>query len=342
MTVKIGLVGFGAGGRWFHAPFIAASDECELVGIVTRSPERQRLARDEYPAAYICDSLADLAALGVDAVVITTPPQTRKELVLEAIALGLPIVADKPFAPDAATGSLLAETAERAGVLLNVFHNRRFDADIVTARSVLESGALGALQRLELRCDQDDPSSIEAGPQGGLLRDLGSHVVDQAILLAGEPRRVTAHLEWQNLAQGRTDVGFVIAVEHASGAYSTISASKAYRLESRDLKLLGAAGTYVSDYSDVQAEAVVAGERPAGNRAAWGYESDDRWGTLTTADGTRRVTSEQGDYTCYYDAFAHAVVNGEAGPVPAAQGVTVLRVLDAARQSAAEHRTVTP
>ncbi|GAB2529103.1 hypothetical protein GCM10027267_29170 [Paramicrobacterium agarici] len=166
-------------------------------------------------------------------------------------------------------------------------------------------------------------------------------MVDQALLVAGQPRTVTAHLEHQELPAGRTDVGFTIGIEHVSGTHSTVSASKAYRLESRDLKLLGDAGTYVSDYSDVQAKAIVAGDRPAGKRADWGVEAEERWGTLSTRDGTRRIPSRQGDYTRYYDAFAHAVVNGEAGPVPAAQGVTVLRVLDAARQSAAEHHTVT-
>ncbi|WP_437583489.1 Gfo/Idh/MocA family oxidoreductase [Paramicrobacterium sp. CJ85] len=340
MTVKIGLVGFGTGGRWFHAPYIAASAECELVGIVTRSPERQRRAREEYPDTQICGSLAELVGLGADAVVITTPPETRRDLVLEAIALGLHVVADKPFAPDAPTGRLLTHEAERTGVLLNVFHNRRFDTDIVTALDVIAGGELGRLRRLELRCDQDDPASIDPGPKGGLLRDLGSHVVDQALLLLGEPVAVTAHLEWADIAEQRTNVGFTISIRHASGAFSHVSASKVYRLVSRELMLLGEAGSYRSDYSDVQTEAIVAGKRPNENRDTWGIESDERWGSLTTAAGVRHVPSLQGDYTRYYDEFARAITSGGAGPVPAEQGVTVLTVLDAAARSDREQITV--
>ncbi|WP_166983147.1 Gfo/Idh/MocA family protein [Paramicrobacterium fandaimingii] len=340
MSVRIGLIGYGTGGRYFHAPFIEASDECEFVAVVTSSPTRRQQVTSDLPHVQIATSIDDLIALGVDAVVISTPPETRRDLVLEAVQKGLHVVADKPFAPDAATAQLLADSARGADVLLNVFHNRRFDTDIVTARSMLETGELGRLQRIELRCDQDDPGSIEAGPQGGLLRDLGSHVVDQALLLGGEPRFVTAHLEVQELPEGSTDVGFTIGIEHTSGAYSTISASKAYRLESRDLKLLGDAGTYTSNYSDVQAEAIFEGKRPSADRAAWGIESEERWGTVRTSAGSRSIPSLQGDYTRYYDEFARAIEAGGAGPVPAEQGVTVLRVLDAARRSAAEHNAV--
>ncbi|MCW4457291.1 Gfo/Idh/MocA family protein [Microbacterium sp. MPKO10] len=340
MSVRIGLIGYGTGGRYFHAPFIEASAECELVAVVTSSGSRREQVGSDFPHVQVAGSIDDLISLGVDAVVISTSPETRRDLVLEAVQKGLHVVADKPFAPDAATAKLLADSARDAGVLLNVFHNRRYDTDIVTARAVLQSGNLGRLQRVELRCDQDDPGSIEAGPQGGLLRDLGSHVVDQALLLGGEPRFVTAHLEWQDLPQGPTDVGFTIGIEHQSGTYSLVSASKAYRLESRALALLGDEGSYSSDYSDVQAEAIFAGARPGTDRAGWGFEREERWGTLRTSAGSRSIPSRQGDYTRYYDEFARAIESGEAGPVPAEQGVTVLRVLDAARRSAAEHYAV--
>ncbi len=340
MPIRVGLVGYGVGGRLFHSPYIRASEECRLVGIVARSAERVAEIRRDHPGVPVYGALGDLIDAGVDAVVVSTPPHTRRELVLEAVGRGIAVVADKPFAPSAAAGDELVEAAERAGVLLNVFHNRRFDTDIVTARAVLASGELGRITRLDLRCDQDDPATLEGGAEGGLLRDLGSHVVDQALFLMGPARFVTAQLDWIDHPQGRTDAGFVITIEHAGGGHSHVSASKINRLSSRELRLHGEHGSYRSDYSDVQFEALRRGETPIGARDTWGYESEDRWGVLATGDAARRVPSLQGDYAAYYDAFARAVVSGGSGPVPAREGVEVLAVLDAARTSAAEHHTI--
>lgn len=340
MTIRLGLVGYGVGGQLFHAPYIAASPEVSFAGIVARSPERIDAARADHPDVPVFASLADLIDAGVDAVTISTPPSTRRELALEAIGRGVSVLADKPFAPSADAGRELVDAAAAAGVMLNVFHNRRYDSDIVTARAVIDSGDLGAATRLDLRCDQDDPATLEAGPQGGLLRDLGSHVVDQALFLLGPARYVTAQIDHRDLPEGPTDTGFVITIEHQSGAHSHISSSKINRLASRELRLHGEKGSYVSDYSDVQIDAIRRGDRPAGARDTWGFEAEERRGTLATDAGTFEVPSRQGDYAQLYDAFAKAVQDGSAGPVPGEEGVAVLAVLDAARASAADHRTV--
>src|SRR4029079_7840758 len=124
-------------------PFIEAADGCELVGVVARSAQRVADANAALPDAPVFGSLGELLDSGVDAVVISTPPQTRRELVLEAIGRGVPVVADKPFAPTAAAGRDLVDSADKAGVLLSVYHNRRWDTDITTLRGVLDSGLLG-------------------------------------------------------------------------------------------------------------------------------------------------------------------------------------------------------
>jgi len=338
--IKVGLIGYGVGGRQFHAPYLRASEGCELVGIVTSSLDRARLAAEENPGARVFARYDELVAAGVDAVVVSTPPHTRRQLVLDAFGDGLHVMADKPFAPSAEVGRELADAADRAGVLLNVYHNRRYDTDIVTARSVAASGALGELRRLELRCDQDDPGIVQTGPDGGLLRDLGSHVVDQALLLLGPARAVTAWLHITQTPDGPVDTGFVLTIAHHSGAHSHISSTKLARLTSRELRLIGTDGSYRSDYSDVQYEAILAGTEPAAGRDRWGFETPDRWGTLATADGEKIVPSLQGDYTRLYDEFSAAVSSGGPGPVPAAQAVAVLEVLDAARRSATQEQTV--
>lgn len=341
MSIRIGLVGYGVGGQLFHAPYIRASEACNLVGVVARSPERMAASANDNLGVAVHASLGAMIDAGVDAVVISTPPATRRSLVLEALGRGVHVVADKPFAPSAEAGRELAAAAERAGLVLNVFHNRRFDTDIVTAHAVIATRDLGRITRLDLRCDQDDAGTFEGGPTGGLLRDLGSHVVDQALFLLGRARHVSAQVDWARTPAGPADSGFVIAIEHESGAHSHVSSSKLNHLTSRELRVHGERGSYTSNYSDVQIEAIRAGQEPAGRRNEWGYEVQARWGVLATDAGIRHVPSLQGDYTAYYDAFAHAVESGGQGPVPALEGVAVLEVLDAARASAAEHRTVT-
>ena len=334
--MRVGLVGYGTGGRHFHAPFIVAARGVSLAGIVARAPATVARARADFPDVPIHASLSDMLRAGIDAVTVTTPPQTRRELVLEAIAANVPVIADKPFAPDANAGRELDAAAKAKGVTLGVFHNRRFDADILTLRKVLRSGRLGRLWRVHSRMDLDEPGTVEAGPTGGLLRDLGSHLVDQALWLLGPVSSVDAQLDLVDGPGGATDASFVLALRHVSGVHSHLSASKLNRLVAREVRAYGDAGSYVASGTDVQAQAIFAGRRPADDPAGWGIEARDRWGILRTAEGADPVPSEQGRYHDYYEAFARSVAQGSPPPVSAAEAIATLAVLDAARISAAK------
>ena len=162
--MRIGLVGYGVGGRYFHAPFIVAAEACQLAGVVARSPQRVAEVEQDLPGVAVFGSLSELLDSGVDAVAISTPSQTRRELVLEAIGRGVNVIADKPFAPTAADARDLVEAAKEGGVLLSVFHNRRWDTDITTLRGVLDSESLGDTWRFDSRFDLDQPQTLEAGP----------------------------------------------------------------------------------------------------------------------------------------------------------------------------------
>ena len=222
--MRLGLVGYGDGGRHYHAPFIEAADGLDLAGVVTRDPQRRAQLAREYPGVPVYDSQRSLLETGVDVVTITTPPGTRGELVLEAVAAGVHVVADKPFAPTAAAGRELAEAARSAGVVLTVYQNRRWDADIRTLRATL--GRLGDLQRVESRFDLDQPGLLETGPHGGLLRDMGSHLVDQMLWLLGPVVAVHAALDWTDSPDGRTDSAFDVSLAHGSGVRSRVSSTK--------------------------------------------------------------------------------------------------------------------
>jgi predicted dehydrogenase len=333
--MRLGIIGYGFGGRFFHAPFVLAARGVELVGVVARSADKIAQVHTELPGVTVYPSLtAMLAAGGIDAVTITTPPSTRRDLVLEAIAAGVHVVADKPFAPTAAGGRELVEAAEAAGVIVNVFHNRRWDADIVTLKTVLESGRLGELWRVHSRFDLDDPGTLDMGETGGLLRDIGAHLVDQALWLLGPATHVYATLDHTDRFGESTDCGFVVSLRHASGVSSTLSASKVNHLRSRELRAYGARGSYVVKSTDAQMAAIFAGRRPSQDRSTWGFEAPEHWGILSTDEGVSVVPSAQGDHTEYYEQFAAAIAGDGPQPVPAEGALHTLAVLDAARGSA--------
>jgi predicted dehydrogenase len=340
--LRIGVVGYGTGGRHFHTPFIDAAKNCKLSGIVARASATVAAAKADWPETPIYASLAELIAAGTcDAVTITTPPQTRRELVLEAIHAGLHVVADKPFSPNAAGAHELDAAAKVKGVTLGVFQNRRLDADIQTLAKLIKGDRLGRIWRIHNRMDFDDPATLEAGPSGGLLRDLGSHLVDQMLWLLGPVKSVDAHLDNVERPDGRTDASFTITLRHESGAHSHMSASKLNRFNQRELRAYGDKGAYVSHSTDVQAQSIFAGRRPSQNLSTWGFEPKSNWGTLYTVDGSELIPSEQGRYHDYYEAFARAVNDGGLPPVTAEAGIQVLIVLDAARQSTEQGRSIT-
>lgn len=314
---------------------------CTLAGIVARAPDTVARARADWPGTPIFASLTEMIAAGVnDAVTITTPPQTRRALVLEAIAAGLHVIADKPFAPDAAGAMEMDRAAQAKGVVLGVYQNRRFDADLQTLRKVISDGRLGRVWRIESRMDQDGAHTLEPGPSGGLLRDLGSHVVDQMIYLLGPVTVVDAQMDFVDLPQGLTDASFTITLRHENGAHSHVSASKLNHIDARELRAYGNLGAYVSSTTDVQAQDIFAGKRPSDDMAAWGYEPKANWGTLHTEAGATPIPSEQGRYHDYYEAFETAVRTGTHPPITAEEAALTLAVLDAARKSAAESQSI--
>ena len=183
--VRFGLVGYGFGGRYFHAPLIGAAAECEFLGVVTTSPERQALVAQEHPAARTFASLAELKAAGAEAVAISTPADTHTPLSEQALELGLAVVCDKPFALDAPAARGTVELAERLGLSLAPYQNRRWDSDFLTVRALAADGSLGEVARFESRFERLAPDEGPGAAGGGTLLDFGSHLVDQALVLLG-------------------------------------------------------------------------------------------------------------------------------------------------------------
>ncbi|MDE0697925.1 MAG: Gfo/Idh/MocA family oxidoreductase [Boseongicola sp.] len=297
-----------AGGKHFHTPFIDAAEGCALAGIMARAEGTITKVRADGPDTPVFPSLAAMIEARVcEAVTVTTPPQTRRALVLAAIRAGLHVVADKPFAPDYEGAMELDAAAKTEGVTLGVYQNRRYDADLQTMKKVIDDGRIGRVWKIESRMDQDSPQTLEAGPTGGLLRDLGSHVVDQMSFVRGPVETVDAQLDMIDLPEGPTDASFTMTLRHEDGAHSHLSASKLNYIDDRELRAIGDLGRHVSRAIDIQAQDLFAGKRPADDLAAWGCEPEANWGTLRTSAGSMRIPSEQGRYHDYCEAFGRAV-----------------------------------
>ena len=202
--VRIGLVGYGLGGRYFHAPLLASAPDCQFLGVVTTSPERRRqvdadLARPAFA------SLQELASAGADAVAISTPAATHVTLTQQALRLGLAVACDKPFAPDAESARQTVELAGQLGVPLTVYQNRRWDSDFLTLRELLGKGSLGELTVFESRFERFRPDPGPPAAGGGTLLDFGSHLADQALVLAGPVSGVYAEMHYRSEPGGLDD-----------------------------------------------------------------------------------------------------------------------------------------
>jgi predicted dehydrogenase len=339
-TVRIGLVGYGMGGRYFHAPLIAGAAGCELAGVVTRSTERRaELARDS-PGVTAYDSLADLAAAGVDAVVVSTPLHAHLPLVREAVGLGLPVVCDKPFAADAAAARATVELAARAGVLLSVYQNRRWDADLLTVGKVLGSGDLGDIITFESHLEQSPPTAGLPTTGGGVLLDLGTHAVDQAMVLFGPVSAVYGELHVLPELDGFDD-RFFVALHHRNGVTSHLWGSWGLQGEPTSrFRVIGSAGTYAVNSDDGQTDRLLAGRTPATEGDAWGSVPEASWGRIYRDGVGEPVPTEPGSWSSFYAGFASAVRGQAPVPVEPWDAVRALEVLDAARTSATQGRVV--
>lgn len=330
--VRIGLVGYGFGGRYFHAPFLAAASECEFLGVVTRSPERRDAVAAQYPDAATFDSLEALAAAGAEAVTICTPADTHVELTQQALRLGLAVVCDKPFALDAASARETVVLSEELQVPLTVYQNRRWDSDFLTVRKALADGVLGDPVRFESRFERFAPDPGPPASGGGTLRDFGSHLVDQALVLFGPARLVYAEMHTPD-RPGAVDDDVFVAITHAGGVQSQLWGSWRQNASGPRYRVTGtAASLIIVPDLESQEEWLLAGESPA-TRADWGAEPEDRWGRVFRDGMSFVLPSERGAWPSFYVAFAAAVRGTGPVPVDPWDAVATAQVLDAARES---------
>ncbi|MET8140458.1 Gfo/Idh/MocA family oxidoreductase [Sphaerisporangium sp. NPDC005288] len=338
--IDVGLAGYGPAGAFFHAPLIAATPGLRLSAVVTRSAERAAQVARDHPDAAVVPSVDELLARGPGLVVVASPNRTHVPLARQALSAGVPVVVDKPMAATAAEALELAELARGRGLMLTAFQNRRWDGDFRTLGTL----DLGEVHRLESRFERWRPVPKggwreNGGPEelGGLLYDLGSHLVDQALRFLGPVTDVYAEADVRRAGVGADDEAF-IALTHASGARSHLWMSAVAAQLGPRFRVLGSRGAYVKWGLDPQEERLRAGERPGG--PGWGAEPADRWGLLGVDGEARRVETLPGAYQDFYAGVVAALTEGAPPPVDPVEVAEALAVLGAARVSAAERRVI--
>ncbi len=343
--LRVAIIGYGLAGAVFHAPLIASTPGMAVAAIVTANPERQERAGRSFPSATILSEVDDLwrHANRYDLVVVAAPNRTHVPLAMAAMNAGLPVVVDKPMAASVADAEQLIETSRSTGKMLTVFQNRRWDGDFLTVRNLIDGDLLGPITRFESRFERYRPIPHQyawresAAPEeaGGLLYDLGSHLIDQAIQLFGKPARVYAELEKRRPGAQVDDDSFV-ALQFPSGVRAHLWMSVVARIQGPRVRISGLRGTYEKWGLDLQEPDLAAGMRPGDPQ--WGREPRDRWGRLSTeVSGIHidtHIETMAGAYEQFYILLRDALISGGTPPVDPTGVVITLQVIEAAKQSA--------
>jgi predicted dehydrogenase len=346
--LRVALIGFGAAGSFFHAPFIASTPGLRLSFVVTRDETRAAQARSEYASVTILDDASLLWSRcdEIDLVVVASPNVAHVALATAAINVGLPVVVDKPLAVTSADARAVIALAKARGVPLTVFQNRRFDGDFRTLSRLLADGSLGEPVRFESRFERWRPTP-KAGwrergaPEegGGLLMDLGSHLIDQALRLFGDVAEVYCELDRRRPGVEVDDDAF-LALTHVSGVRTHLWMSVMASQLGPRFRLLGRKGSYVKYGLDPQEDALRAGLRPGLD--SWGHEPEDRWGRVGAGDDLQAVQTDSGHYGLFYAGVERALRGGEPMPVDPLESLRVLEIIEAARRSVSDRTATIP
>lgn len=345
--IRTAVAGYGLSGSVFHAPFIAANPAYSLELIATSDPARRAAAAVRYDPLEFVDSPQDIVerAGDLDLLVIGTPPATHFPLAKAALEAGLDVVVDKPFAVTSGQGQELIDLAAERGRVLTVFQNRRWDADALTVKGLVDAGLLGTVMRFESGMERWSPEASKpwkaaatTADGGGILFDLGAHLIDQALQWFGPAGVVHAELLARRPHEQADDDAFLV-LEHHSGVISHLTMNLNSQLHGPRFRVLGSEGGFVKYGVDPQEAFLAAGGSPTD--ADYGVESSD-WHGILERDGEKTiVATERGAYAEFYRILGEKLVDGGVDsdlplPVDPSGPVEVLKLMEDARALAAQ------
>jgi scyllo-inositol 2-dehydrogenase (NADP+) len=342
--IDCGLIGFGLGGRAFHAPFLATVEGLRFAAVLQRKGNE---AAENYPGTKIARTMEDLLAIStIQLIVISTPNDTHAPLTRACLEAGKNVVLDKPFATTVAEARELAALAKETGKFLTVYQERRLDGDFLTLEELISSGQLGRVIRFEETFDRCRPAIRDSwkekpGPGTGVFYDLGPHLLDHALTLFGTPEMLLADIRSERDGSPNDDA-FDVTFYYANGLRAYLSSTTLAPIARPHFRVLGTKGGYVKQGLDPQ-EALLRAGRPVGGDG-WGMEKEEEWGTLAEFDATRteqrKIPTLRGDYRKFYENVRD-VIRGKAKPlVTLEQALNVMYSLELSFESSKQRRAL--
>ena len=342
--IDVGLIGFGLGGKAFHAPVIAAVEGLRLAAVLQR---HENTAEDIYPGVTIVRTADELLAIqSIRLVAISTPNDTHFSYVKACLEADRDVVVDKPFTTTLAEGQQLGELARRRGRLLTVYQERRFDGDFLTLKKLITGGELGRLVHFEetfdrCRVEIRDSWKERVGPGRGVFWDLSPHLIDHALVLFGEPEAMLADLRIEREGGTNADA-FDVTFYYPGGFRAVLSSNTLAPVARPHFQVRGTRATFIKRNLDPQEALLRAGQPMRGE--SWGVEKEEDWGTLTPTNPQygeqRKIPTLRGDYRTFYENVRDVMLGRAKLPVTVEEALQVIYALELAEASSAQRQIV--
>jgi scyllo-inositol 2-dehydrogenase (NADP+) len=336
-AIKTALLSYGMSGEIFHAPLLAVNPGFELTSVLQRSSDK---AKQRYPHTKIVRSVDEVINdSSVELVVINTPNDSHHQFATQALEAGKHVIVEKPFTVTTQEADDLIALAKKKNRQLTGFQNRRWDGDFMTVKKVVENQWVGKIAEFELHYDryrnyiEANTWKEEQGPGSGILYNLGSHMLDQVLVLFGMPLEVDARVGIQR-PNGKVEDFYDIRM-HYKDFHAIVKSSYLVREATPRYILHGTEGSFVKYGIDPQEQALKDGKIPGS--VGWGTEGKDLWGKLNTTVGGLHlegsVETIAGDYTQFYKNLFDSIRKGNPLAVKPEESRNVIRLIEACYES---------
>lgn len=342
--INTAIIGFGLSGRVFHAPFLHVHPGFQLTKIVERHGNS---STELYPGVEVVKNYQDLLNdKSLDLVVVASPNIFHFEQAKALLEAGKYVVIEKPVTPTSAEADELIKIAEKAGKKIFVFQNRRWDGDFKTVQQVVYNGYLGEILEYEAHFDRFAPGARRSAwrdeplPAGGVLYDLGSHLIDQALVLFGLPTAVFADI--RNQREGSQVDDYFEVNLYYNRLKVTLKASVFVKELGPRYITHGAKGSFVKYGIDPQEELLKEGLMP--DSPNWGKEDPDYWGLLNAEMHGQQfygnIETEPGNYMGFYNNVYEVITKGAEQAVQPEEARNVIRIIELAFESNREGKII--
>jgi scyllo-inositol 2-dehydrogenase (NADP+) len=332
MAPRVGIAGYGLAGRYFHAPFLKAAD-FEIVGALTKKPERKAAAISDFPEISVVESIEELLKLNLDLLVVASANSAHASQAIAGLKAGVPVVVDKPMGRTLKETKEIVDFSKQVNVPVTTYFNRKWDSDALTIKKIIKEGILGNIFRLDSRFERYRPdlnpeswrenqTAIEGG---GNLLDLQPHLVSTALDWFGPANLISASVR---SLRGGSDDDVTLVLEHASGVDSYLSVSSINAAPGPRIRITGSKGSLVINEIDPQEPLLKSGKHPKNGK--WS-ESTKSEAFLHLGDKVISYPSIDGNYSLFYIQVKQALSGGN-WPVTTDEALCVAEIIDKARE----------